>query len=222
VEVAVRDREGRLRLWVLTCSPLRDREGRPRGALGIARDITDRREMEERLRESERLASVGTLAAPERPALQRLADGQEELLRVHGLGEVVQRSQLDHFHGRPGAALGLAVHGDLAPVLLHDPPRDVQAEAHALALGGVEGFEDAPQLLAADATPRVRKSSRIRFTRRLSCWTTASNACRSGSTVGPPSRANRLAAVTSATRGFRISLAGSPHASSGDCRSARS
>jgi PAS domain S-box-containing protein len=63
VEVAVRDREGRVRLWVLTRSPLRDREGCPTGALGIAKDITDRREMEERLRESERLASVGALAA---------------------------------------------------------------------------------------------------------------------------------------------------------------
>lgn len=63
VEVEVRDRAGRQRLWALTLSPLRDRRGHPTGTLGIAKDITERREMEERLRDSERLASVGALAA---------------------------------------------------------------------------------------------------------------------------------------------------------------
>lgn len=62
VEVDVRDRDGRVRLWVLTTSPLRDPEGRHTGTLGIAKDITERREMEQRLRDSEKLASVGALA----------------------------------------------------------------------------------------------------------------------------------------------------------------
>jgi len=62
IEVDVRDRAGGIRVWVLTTSLLREPEGRQTGTLGIAKDITERKEMEQRLRDSEKLASVGALA----------------------------------------------------------------------------------------------------------------------------------------------------------------
>src|SRR6476659_9683235 len=47
----------------LTFSPMKDEEGRIVGAAKIARDITQRKKIERSLRISERLASVGRLAA---------------------------------------------------------------------------------------------------------------------------------------------------------------
>jgi two-component system nitrogen regulation sensor histidine kinase GlnL len=47
----------------LTVSPLQDCEGRFLGAILLLRDLTHRREMEEDLKRSDRLASMGTLAA---------------------------------------------------------------------------------------------------------------------------------------------------------------
>ena len=42
---------------------LRDPDGRPVGILGVTRDITERKQMEQQLRQQERLAAVGQLAA---------------------------------------------------------------------------------------------------------------------------------------------------------------
>ncbi len=61
-EVEVRDRDGRGRTLVVTESPLLDNERRRIGTLGIAKDVTERKELESRLIKSERLASVGELA----------------------------------------------------------------------------------------------------------------------------------------------------------------
>jgi len=47
----------------LTAAPLRDAEGRVTGALGIVEDVGERRTLERRLRQSQRLESVGQLAA---------------------------------------------------------------------------------------------------------------------------------------------------------------
>jgi two-component system, NtrC family, sensor histidine kinase AtoS len=61
-EVEVQDREGRARTLVVTETPLRDGERGRVGTLGIAKDVTERKELETRLIKSERLASIGELA----------------------------------------------------------------------------------------------------------------------------------------------------------------
>ena len=61
-EVEARDRAGRARTLVVTESPLLDDARQRIGTLGIAKDVTERKELEGRLIKSERLASVGELA----------------------------------------------------------------------------------------------------------------------------------------------------------------
>jgi len=61
-EVETRDARGRTVILVVSHSPLRNNEGRTIGLLGIAKDITERKELEQRLIRSERLASIGELA----------------------------------------------------------------------------------------------------------------------------------------------------------------
>lgn len=61
-EVEVTGTDGRARTLVVTESPLLDNERRIIGTLGLAKDVTERKELEARLIKSERLASVGELA----------------------------------------------------------------------------------------------------------------------------------------------------------------
>lgn len=56
-------KDGQLREISLTISPVRDENGKIIGAAKIARDITQRKKAEQALRTTERLASVGRLAA---------------------------------------------------------------------------------------------------------------------------------------------------------------
>jgi PAS domain S-box-containing protein len=62
-EVEVLSRTGEARLATVSVSPLCDREGRMVGVLGIARDITETKKLEQQFRNAEKLASVGKLAA---------------------------------------------------------------------------------------------------------------------------------------------------------------
>ena len=62
-EVEVMSRTGETRSVLVSVSPLRDDHDAAVGILGIARDITDRKSMEQHIRNTERLASVGKLAA---------------------------------------------------------------------------------------------------------------------------------------------------------------
>ncbi len=62
-EVEVMSRSGEGRSVLVSVSPLRNDQGEVVGILGIARDITDRKSMEQHIRNTERLASVGKLAA---------------------------------------------------------------------------------------------------------------------------------------------------------------
>ncbi|MDT7044160.1 PAS domain S-box protein [Candidatus Nitronereus thalassa] len=62
-EVEVMSRKGETRSVLVSVSPLRNDLDSVVGVLGIARDITDRKSMEQHIRNTERLASVGKLAA---------------------------------------------------------------------------------------------------------------------------------------------------------------
>ena len=54
--------DGRRRTLLLTRSPLRDHDGRIIGVLGVARDVTQQRQLEERLSRAHRMESVARLA----------------------------------------------------------------------------------------------------------------------------------------------------------------
>ena len=62
-EVEVISQSGELRSVLVSVSPLENERHDVIGVLGIARDITDRKVMEQQFRNTERLASVGKLAA---------------------------------------------------------------------------------------------------------------------------------------------------------------
>jgi len=62
-EVEVVTRLGEVRTATVSVSPLHGSEGQILGVLGIARDMTDTKKMEQQIRNSEKLASVGKLAA---------------------------------------------------------------------------------------------------------------------------------------------------------------
>jgi PAS domain S-box-containing protein len=62
-EVEVMTRMGEVRSVMVSVSPLQGADGGILGVLGIARDMTDTKKMEQQIRNSEKLASVGKLAA---------------------------------------------------------------------------------------------------------------------------------------------------------------
>ncbi len=62
-EVEVLARTGEARTVMVSVSPLSNAEGRILGVLGIARDMTETKRLEQQIRNSEKLASVGKLAA---------------------------------------------------------------------------------------------------------------------------------------------------------------
>ena len=63
VEEAIPSGSGSL-AWVETIStPFRDAHGRPAGVAGIARDLTERRQLERQLLQSQKLEAIGSLAA---------------------------------------------------------------------------------------------------------------------------------------------------------------
>lgn len=62
-EVEVLSRAGNARTVMVSVSPLHDPDGRIQGVLGIARDITDTKKLEQQILNTEKLASVGKLAA---------------------------------------------------------------------------------------------------------------------------------------------------------------
>jgi len=62
-EVEIVTKSGEPRNALVSVSPLRDNEGRIVGVLGIARDVTDKKRLEQQVLNAEKLASVGKLAA---------------------------------------------------------------------------------------------------------------------------------------------------------------
>lgn len=62
-EVEVLCKTGETRTVTVSVSPLCDTQGRIHGVLGIARDITETKQLERQIRSSEKLASIGKLAA---------------------------------------------------------------------------------------------------------------------------------------------------------------
>ena len=62
-EVEIVSRHGELRSVLVSVAPLLNNEGGQLGVLGIARDITERKQLEQQVQNSERLASIGQLAA---------------------------------------------------------------------------------------------------------------------------------------------------------------
>ncbi|MBI5747363.1 MAG: PAS domain S-box protein [Nitrospirae bacterium] len=62
-DMEILTKAGDIRYTTINASPLRDKEGKIIGILGIARDITEKRHLEQKVRQSERLAAIGQLAA---------------------------------------------------------------------------------------------------------------------------------------------------------------
>ncbi len=62
-EVEIVSRHGELRSVLVSVAPLLNDAGGQQGVLGIARDITERKQLEQQVQHSERLASIGQLAA---------------------------------------------------------------------------------------------------------------------------------------------------------------
>ena len=62
VEARAQTKEGRS-LWLEATAVRLDTDGQPRAILGVARDVTERREMHARLARADRMASVGLLAS---------------------------------------------------------------------------------------------------------------------------------------------------------------
>ncbi len=62
LETRLHEKGGAARVVVLTTSALTDNEGAVIGTLGLAKDITERKELEQRLLKSEKLASIGEMA----------------------------------------------------------------------------------------------------------------------------------------------------------------
>jgi len=62
-EVEIMSRHGELRSVLVSVAPLLNDAGEQEGVLGIARDITERKQLEQQVQNSERLASIGQLAA---------------------------------------------------------------------------------------------------------------------------------------------------------------
>jgi two-component system sensor histidine kinase PilS (NtrC family) len=56
-------RDGRVIPIGIACSPLRGEDGKPVGVVAIFQDLTERKQVEERLRRADRLAALGQLAA---------------------------------------------------------------------------------------------------------------------------------------------------------------
>jgi PAS domain S-box-containing protein len=63
ITLSLRRRHGRRLPVEITVSPLRGREGKDLGVIGVLRDLSRVRQLEHRLRRSDRLAAVGELAA---------------------------------------------------------------------------------------------------------------------------------------------------------------
>src|SRR5437016_9826656 len=63
VSVTLRRRNGRAMPVELSAAPLRGGEGKELGVIGVFRDLTRVRQLEDRLRRSDRLAAIGELAA---------------------------------------------------------------------------------------------------------------------------------------------------------------
>lgn len=62
-EVEIITKSGEIRYTTINTSPLRDKTGKVAGILGIARDTTEKRRLEQQVRQTERLAAIGQLAA---------------------------------------------------------------------------------------------------------------------------------------------------------------
>ena len=62
-EVEIMSGHGELRSVLVSVAPLMNDAGGQQGVLGIARDITERKQLEQQVQNSERLASIGQLAA---------------------------------------------------------------------------------------------------------------------------------------------------------------
>ncbi len=63
LELNIEKKDGKTMILGMSTSLLKDKKGNVKGAIGIVRDLTDSKELEERMKRSERLASLGEMAA---------------------------------------------------------------------------------------------------------------------------------------------------------------
>ncbi|MEO7010218.1 MAG: PAS domain-containing protein [Caldimonas sp.] len=94
------------RVYVITKAPYRNEGGETMGVIGISHDISDRKEAERSLRESQGLLTMGQQAGPGRLVVLRRAAGQGLLVRCPGFD--ARRSAGIFAVGGTGARLLLA------------------------------------------------------------------------------------------------------------------
>jgi len=99
-EYRVQDKQGEWRLFRANASPLFDAEGRIAGVIASSRDVTERRQLEQQLIQSEKLAAVGQMIAGVAHELNNPLTailGVSELLRERAADDTSRR-QLDLAH----------------------------------------------------------------------------------------------------------------------------
>ena len=113
--------------------PVLDQAGRVLGVVGVSQDITERKRIEERLRETSRLISVGELAAGVAHEINNpltVVMGYAEILMERDVSEAV-RTRLGRIHSEAGRAVKI-VENLLFFARSHEPRREYQSIADIL------------------------------------------------------------------------------------------
>jgi two-component system, cell cycle sensor histidine kinase and response regulator CckA len=109
-EVNTRSFEGHDRWYLTLKAPIRDSAGAITGLIGISRDVTERRKLEEQLRQAQKMEAVGQLAggvAHDFNNLLTIIFGYSDVLRAQVQEPGEMREAVDAIHDAAGRAAAL-------------------------------------------------------------------------------------------------------------------